>query len=79
MLSLVEDTITGQLFESARCDTDDPPFMRKDITPSNIVWNPETGQLKIIDFGISTELSRNACIRSGEDEIVGNNNLNTEE
>ncbi|MEA2082703.1 MAG: AAA family ATPase [Thermodesulfobacteriota bacterium] len=29
----------------------------KDINPSNIVYNLETGQLKIIDFGISTLLS----------------------
>ena len=32
--------------------------MHKDLNPSNIVWNPATDQLKIIDFGISTELSR---------------------
>ncbi|MBW4620758.1 MAG: AAA family ATPase [Cyanosarcina radialis HA8281-LM2] len=28
--------------------------IHKDINPSNIVYNPETRQLKIIDFGIST-------------------------
>ena len=33
-------------------------IMHKDINPSNIVWNSETDRLKIIDFGISTELSR---------------------
>jgi predicted ATPase/signal transduction histidine kinase/DNA-binding NarL/FixJ family response regulator len=33
-------------------------IMHKDVNPSNIVWNPETDQLKLIDFGISTELSR---------------------
>ncbi len=33
-------------------------IMHKGINPSNIVWNPETDQLKIIDFGIATELSR---------------------
>jgi predicted ATPase/signal transduction histidine kinase/DNA-binding response OmpR family regulator len=33
-------------------------IIHKDINPSNIVYNPETGVLKIIDFGISTELSR---------------------
>ncbi len=33
-------------------------IIHKDINPSNIVLNPETGQLKIIDFGISTVLSR---------------------
>ncbi len=32
--------------------------IHKDINPSNIVWNPETGQLRIIDFGLSTVLSR---------------------
>jgi predicted ATPase/signal transduction histidine kinase/tRNA A-37 threonylcarbamoyl transferase component Bud32 len=33
-------------------------IIHKDINPSNIVFNPETGQLKIIDFGISTQLTR---------------------
>jgi predicted ATPase/signal transduction histidine kinase len=32
--------------------------IHKDLNPSNIVINPETGQLKLIDFGISTVLSR---------------------
>jgi len=32
--------------------------MHKDINPSNILWNRETDQVKIIDLGISTELSR---------------------
>lgn len=33
-------------------------IIHKDINPSNIVLNPKTGQIKIIDFGISTILSR---------------------
>lgn len=33
-------------------------IIHKDINPSNIVFNPATGQIKIIDFGISTVLSR---------------------
>jgi len=33
-------------------------LMHKDINPSNIIWNPDTGQVKIIDFGISTQLPR---------------------
>ncbi|MEG4279349.1 AAA family ATPase [Microcoleus sp. MON1_C1] len=33
-------------------------IIHKDINPSNIVYNPETKQLKIIDFGISTQLTR---------------------
>ncbi|MBD1922696.1 AAA family ATPase [Microcoleus sp. FACHB-831] len=32
--------------------------IHKDINPSNIVFNPETETLKIIDFGISTVLTR---------------------
>ena len=32
-------------------------IIHKDINPANIVWNRATGQVKIIDFGISTELS----------------------
>ena len=32
--------------------------MHKDIGPGNILWNPDTGQVKLIDFGISTELTR---------------------
>lgn len=30
----------------------------KDINPSNIVWNQKTDEIKLIDFGISTLLSR---------------------
>lgn len=33
-------------------------IIHKDINPSNIVFNPYTQQLKLIDFGISTILSR---------------------
>ncbi|MBD1865440.1 MULTISPECIES: AAA family ATPase [Trichocoleus] len=32
--------------------------IHKDINPSNIVLNPQTGQVKVIDFGISTRLGR---------------------
>ncbi|MEG4146679.1 AAA family ATPase [Microcoleus sp. Pol12B5] len=37
-------------------------IIHKQINPSNIVYNPETEQLKIIDFGISTQLSRETPI-----------------
>ncbi|NEP00717.1 MAG: AAA family ATPase [Symploca sp. SIO2E9] len=33
-------------------------IIHKDLNPSNIVWNQKTGQVKLIDFGISTTLSR---------------------
>lgn len=32
--------------------------IHKDVNPSNVVYNPHTGELKFIDFGISTDLSR---------------------
>jgi predicted ATPase/signal transduction histidine kinase/tRNA A-37 threonylcarbamoyl transferase component Bud32 len=33
-------------------------IIHKDINPANIVFNPKSGQVKIIDFGISTQLTR---------------------
>jgi len=33
-------------------------IIHKDINPSNIILNPASGVLKIIDFGISTQLSK---------------------
>ena len=33
-------------------------IIHKDINPSNVVFNPESGELKIIDFGISSYLTR---------------------
>ncbi|WP_204105407.1 MULTISPECIES: AAA family ATPase, partial [Spirulina sp. CCY15215] len=50
----------GQVHESG--------IIHKDINPSNIVFNPETKQVKIIDFGIATVRSR---------EIVAFRNANT--
>ena len=32
-------------------------IIHKDINPSNIIWNPNTNQVKIIDFGISSVVS----------------------
>lgn len=32
--------------------------IHKDVNPSNLVWNSVTGQLKLIDFGIATRLTR---------------------
>lgn len=33
-------------------------IIHKDINPGNIVFNPDTGVVKIIDFGIATQFSR---------------------
>lgn len=32
-------------------------ILHKDISPANLIWNPRTGQLKLLDFGISTTLT----------------------
>lgn len=38
--------------------------IHKDVNPSNLVWNPTTDQLKLIDFGVSTPLTREDPILS---------------
>lgn len=43
----------------------------KDINPSNIVWNRTSGQLKLIDLGISTELTRELLTLRNPDRLEG--------
>jgi predicted ATPase/signal transduction histidine kinase/tRNA A-37 threonylcarbamoyl transferase component Bud32 len=45
--------------------------IHKDINPSNIVWNPSTDTLKLIDFGISTELLRETPAVVGPNVLEG--------
>ncbi len=49
----------------------DSNVIHKDINPSNIVFNPETGQLKIIDFGISSVFSREHPILNNINVLEG--------
>ena len=48
--------------------------IHKDINPSNIVWNRQTGQVKLIDFGISTLIGKeglyNGAAGHGEGTIA---------
>ena len=46
-------------------------IIHKDINPANIVFNPDTGVLKIIDFGMATQLTRETPIRQNIDTIEG--------
>jgi predicted ATPase/class 3 adenylate cyclase len=46
-------------------------IIHKDLNPSNIVFNPKTGQLKIIDFGISTQLTRETPTLKNPDVLEG--------
>ena len=45
--------------------------IHKDINSGNIVFNPETQQLKIIDFGISSKLSRENPILKNPNVLEG--------
>ncbi len=45
--------------------------IHKDINPSNLVYNPKTGQVKIIDFGISSDLSREKAALTLSKELRG--------
>lgn len=46
-------------------------IIHKDINPSNIVFNPVTGQAKIIDFGISTFLTREQAALTDPQVVEG--------
>ncbi|MEM9213337.1 MAG: AAA family ATPase [Cyanobacteria bacterium P01_F01_bin.150] len=46
-------------------------IIHKDINPSNIVYNPDTKQAKLIDFGISTILSNEASVACPPRKIQG--------
>lgn len=45
--------------------------IHKDINPSNIVWNPTTGELKLIDFGLSVVQSRSQPTFSQNNVLEG--------
>jgi diguanylate cyclase (GGDEF)-like protein/PAS domain S-box-containing protein len=45
--------------------------IHKDINPSNIVWNPKSGQLKIIDFCISTVLPHETIEHASPEALEG--------
>ncbi|MCB1144263.1 MAG: diguanylate cyclase [Leptospiraceae bacterium] len=34
-------------------------IIHKDVNPSNIIWNPDTNQIKLIDFGLSSYIQQN--------------------
>ncbi|MBR9981557.1 MAG: protein kinase, partial [Desulfatitalea sp.] len=46
-------------------------IIHKDINPSNIVYNPVTGVVKIIDFGISSYLTREQAAVAGPQVFEG--------
>jgi len=59
-ISLQIANILGQVHQES--------IIHKNINPSNLIWNQQTRQIQIIDFGASTELSQ-------EKAIVANSNI----
>ncbi|MEO8890174.1 MAG: AAA family ATPase [Coleofasciculaceae cyanobacterium] len=46
-------------------------IIHKDINPSNIIFNTETGQVKIIDFGISSTITSESFISDESNVLEG--------
>ncbi|PZO43418.1 MAG: hypothetical protein DCF19_05605 [Pseudanabaena frigida] len=70
-LSLMEAlTLASQISESVG-QIHAANIIHKDINPSNIVFNPETTQLKTIDFGIASTLRRETLVFSHKEVIEG--------
>jgi predicted ATPase len=45
--------------------------IHKDVNPNNLVWNPTTGQLKLVDFGIATRLRRETLVLQNPNQLEG--------
>jgi len=45
--------------------------IHKDINPANIIWNPQTNKLKIIDFSISSILPRETTHLKNPNQLEG--------
>jgi len=45
--------------------------IHKDINPTNLLWNPDTHEIKVIDFGISSLLSRTHTIINNINSLEG--------
>ena len=56
--SVAEVIKVGMVAAEALGELEDTQIIHKDINPSNIVLNTDTGAIQLIDFGIATRLSR---------------------
>ncbi|MBF0240739.1 MAG: serine/threonine-protein kinase PknK, partial [SAR324 cluster bacterium] len=57
-LPLVEFLKLAILMAEALGQVHQAGITHRDINPSNIIWNPESGALKLIDFGIASDLEQ---------------------
>lgn len=60
-LNLAEKLALAIQMTSSLIQVHQQNIIHKDINPTNFIWNRQTNQVKIIDFGISTELTREAA------------------
>ena len=57
-LSTKEILVIGMLTAEALAEIHSRQVIHKDINPANILYNPETGEVKLIDFGIAASISQ---------------------
>jgi len=57
-LSITEKLLLSIQMTDSISQVHNQNIIHKDVNPSNFIWNRKTKQVKIIDFGISTELAR---------------------
>lgn len=46
-------------------------IVHKDIKPHNVVFNPKTNQVQLIDYGLATELSSEKQVLTGQEDLEG--------
>lgn len=46
-------------------------IIHRDINPANIIWNQETGELKLIDFGIALTLAQQKTLPAIPSQLAG--------
>jgi predicted ATPase/serine phosphatase RsbU (regulator of sigma subunit)/tRNA A-37 threonylcarbamoyl transferase component Bud32 len=62
-LAILSADILGQVHQQN--------IIHKDINPANLIFNPTTGQMKIIDFGISSVLPRENLTLKNPNQLEG--------
>ncbi len=62
----------GVRVSGALAELHEAGLIHKDLNPSNILWNPETGQVKLAALGIATPLTREAPEFQNPEVVEGN-------
>ncbi|PSB24936.1 AAA family ATPase [Stenomitos frigidus] len=70
-LSLKEVLTLGMRLAELLGQVHQQQVIHKDVNPSNLVWNPATGQLKLIDFGIASRITRETPALSSPSSLEG--------